>query len=112
MCIIDDVPSVPIIRSFLGRVRLAVRESRVTVTAYARGGAHDLNWEEWDIIQQLLELTVEDWLRCEDPNQASAPTSDLVWVFTPPLPEDEESALWIRLVERDGIVVISLHIGE
>jgi len=59
-----------------------------------------------DLRLQLLELAIDDLLRTE---QSTAPEGGLIWVFTPELWDG--SHLWIRLVERAGIVVISFHKG-
>ncbi len=44
--------------SLLRRVRVAVEEERVRVTDYAREGAAALDWNEWDVAEQLRELRV------------------------------------------------------
>jgi hypothetical protein len=38
-------------------VRVAVEEERGRVTDYAREGAAALDWNEWDVAEQLPELT-------------------------------------------------------
>lgn len=65
-----------------------------------------MEWSAGDLRLQLLDLTAEDFLRIED---STAPQGGLIWVFTPEL--WDEGQLWIRLVERGGIVVISFHRG-
>jgi hypothetical protein len=67
---------------------------------------YPLEWTGEDLRLQLLELTGEDFLRTEESN---APEGGLIWVFTPDLWDG--GYLWIRLVERAGIVVISFHRG-
>jgi len=59
-----------------------------------------------DLRLQLLELAIDDLLRTE---QSTAAEGGFIWVFTPELWDGGH--LWIRLVERAGIVVISFHKG-
>jgi hypothetical protein len=94
------------IRSFLLRVRRAVDDGRIHIRAYALEGLRDLEWTAEDLRLQLLDLTIDDFLRSE---QSTAAQGGLIWVFTPEF--WEEGRLWIRLVERAGIVVISFHRG-
>jgi len=93
--------------AFLARVRVAVEERRVRVTDYAREGASALDWNEWDIVEQLRELTATDWLRCESSVDRHRPS--LIWVFEPDFWDGGK--LWIRLVERSGVLVVSFHKG-
>lgn len=84
---------------------MAAAEGRVFVSAYAaERAADDLEWDQWDIVEQLKELDIGDHRHCEI---SRAPTEDLIWVFTPDLWDGD--LLWIRLIERDGIVVVSFH---
>jgi len=76
------------------------------MTRYASDGAAALSWDDGDVADQLRDLTEADWLRCED---SSLRPGDIVWVFTPDLWDGGN--LWIRLVERAGIVVVSFHQG-
>lgn len=92
--------------SFLRRLRTAVRSGHFRVTGYAREGAEALDWDDWDIAEQLSELAAADWLRSEE---STAQRGDIVWVFTPSYWDG--GFLWVRLVERDGVVVVSLHRG-
>jgi hypothetical protein len=101
-------PKKPIVSGFLRRVRQAVIEKRVRFSDYARERAReDLGWELDDMQEQLLMLTEEDLFRREP--STDRPWED-VWTFTPPL-LDEEDFLWIRLVEREGVLVVSFHRG-
>ncbi len=77
------------------------------VTEYAREGAAALDWNESDIFLQLRELAPPDWLRCERSTDPSRP--DLIWVFEPDYWDGGK--LWIRLVERSGVLVVSFHRG-
>ena len=79
---------------------------RVEVRAYALAGARDLGWEAADIRAQLLELSEGDFLRTEC---STAPAGGLIWVFTPDLWDG--GYLWIRLIERKNIIVVSFHEG-
>lgn len=99
-------PTTSSLAAFLRRVRTAVLERKVFVTGYAREGAEALDWNEDDIITRLRLLTARDWLRTE---ASTTRRSDIIWVFTPDL--GDEAYLWIRLVERSGIVVVSFHRG-
>jgi len=101
---VDPTPAA--LAAFLTRVGAAVAEGRVEITAYARDGADDLGWVKFDILEQLRELMPDDFLRREE---STARAGDLVWIFTPGLWDD--SYLWVRLVERAGIVVVSFHHG-
>lgn len=99
-------PSAGQLASFLQRLRRAVLEGRVEIRAYALDGLRDLEWTAEDLRLQLLELGAEDFLRVED---STAPQGGVIWVFTPELWDGGH--LWIRLVERAGIVVVSFHRG-
>ncbi len=94
------------ISDFLVRLGVAVADGRVEIRGYAVDGLRELEWTAQDLRLQLLELTVDDLLRTEE---STAPEGGLVWVFTPEFWEG--GYLWIRLVERAGIVVISFHKG-
>ena len=65
-----------------------------------------MEWTADDVRLQLAELTVSDFLRAE---VSSVGGGDLIWVFTPEFWDG--GSIWIRLVERSGIVVISFHKG-
>ncbi|MCK6529561.1 hypothetical protein L6R50_19070 [Myxococcota bacterium] len=74
------------------------------VTDKAAGeAAADLGWDGSDVLEELGELGVDDYLRSE---RSTRRPGDIVHTFTPPLDEGE---LWIRLVERDGFIVVSFH---
>lgn len=98
-------PTLDDISAFLKRVRYAVDREYVVVTRYAAERAsEDLEWDEWDILEQLKELHHDDHLRCE---ASKAFPNDLIWVFTPDYWDGGQ--LWIRLVERDDLIVVSFH---
>ena len=74
------------------------------MTTYAADlAAEDLGWDRTDILLLLDELEVRDFHRVED---STARPGDLIWVFCPDL---STGMLWIRLVEREEIVVVSFH---
>ncbi len=99
-------PAAALLAAFLLRLRRAVDDDRVEIRAYALDGLRDLEWSGEDLRLQLLELTAENFLRTE---HSTAREGGLIWVFTPDLWDG--GYLWIRLVERAGIVVISFHRG-
>lgn len=99
-------PSASELEAFLRRMTRAVHEGRAEIRGYAREGGRDLGWDAKDIRLQLVELTSGDLRRLEE---STAPEGGLVWVFTPDFWDG--GYLWIRLIERHGIVVISFHRG-
>lgn len=93
------------LRNFLRRLRAAIDAHRVFVSAYAAERAADeLGWGQWDIFEQLKELNADDYHRRE---VSHGPLADVIWVFTPE--GWDEETLWIRLIERDGVLVVSFH---
>ncbi|MCK6501942.1 hypothetical protein L6R53_00815 [Myxococcota bacterium] len=99
-------PSPEQVSSFLRRLRHSVSEGRLEIRAYALDGMRDLEWTTDDLRLQLLELARTDFLRVED---STAPQGGIIWVFTPEYWDGGH--LWIRLVERAGVVVVSFHRG-
>ena len=99
-------PTAPQIVAFLARLRRAVAESRVEIRGYALAGLRDLGWSVTDLRTQLLDLRQDDLLRTEI---STAPQGGLIWVFTPE--HWDGGFLWIRIVERAGMVIISFHKG-
>jgi hypothetical protein len=92
------------IAAFLRRLKDAVRKGRVVISVYAAERAADeLGWDQADILLMLHELTVSDFRRSETSIRDPA---DLIWVFCP---EVDYDILWIRLIERQGILVVSFH---
>ena len=57
----------------------------------------------------LADLEVSDFERCERSTNGPRGGHELVWVFTPA--SDDGLPLWVRLVERGGVVVVSFHIA-
>ena len=92
------------IRAFLHRLAVAVGDDRVFVTRKAaQEAAEELGFDRVTILNTLAELEVRDFSHVV----ASTAVPDVrVWVFTP---ETESMTLWIRLVERTGMVVVSFH---
>ena len=96
------------VAALLRRVREAVAAKRVRTSDYARDRAREeLGWDIFDIEEQLRELTEDDLYRREPGHDR--PWEE-IWTFRPPL-LDEEGFLWIRIVERDGILIVSFHRG-
>lgn len=100
------------ISGFLHRLRLSLREERVVVDVYALDRASmELEWDHLAILDELRWLTVSAFHRLEtgrDPRYLG----ENIWVFCPGIalpPKFDQSNLWIRLIERRGIIVISFH---
>jgi hypothetical protein len=92
------------IGAFLRRLHSALDDERVVVSDKAsEEAASDLGWDRTDVLDELRELQVDDYLRSE---RSARRPSDVVHTFTPPLADGE---LWVRLVERDGFIVVSFH---
>jgi hypothetical protein len=100
---LPDIEHVP---AFLLRLRKAVQQGHVEVRGYAKEGLRSLEWTVTDLRLQLLDLSVDDFLRTEESSNISR---EIIWIFTPEFWDG--GYLWIRLVERSGIVVISFHKG-
>lgn len=93
------------VRAFLRRLRSALRSGRFYLSEYALERAFDeLAWLDEDIVAQIALLQERDFLRSE---HSTAREADRIWVFCPY--DETEGELWIRLVEREGVVVISFH---
>lgn len=98
-------PNVAEIAMFLARLLRAAAEGRVVLTEYAEDRALDeLGWSASDVMAHLLVLEISDFHQTERTRG-----DEVLWVFTPDV--DEVGRLWIRLVERQGIVVVSFHPG-
>lgn len=96
----------PRILSFLTRVRRAIRNGEVVVSAKALDeAAEDLRWSRDEIIAFVLLLDVSDFERVE---VSAVRPGDSVWVFCP---EIDEGTLWIRIVARAGIIIVSFHLA-
>ena len=104
--------SEPRIADFLQRLRLYLKEERVVVDVYALDRASmELEWDHLAILDELRWLTVSAFHRVEigrDPRYSG----EKIWVFCPEIdlpPVFKPSNLWIRLIERRGMIVISFH---
>lgn len=96
----------PRITAFLARVRQAIRDGEVVASAKAIDeAAEDLNWSREDIVAFLLLLEAHAYERIE--RSLVRPGDDL-WVFCP---EIDEGTLWIRIVAREGVIVVSFHLA-
>lgn len=94
------------VAAFLSRVRRAIRVGEVVVSAKALDeAAEDLNWSRDELIVFLTFLEVSDFERVE---MSAVRPGDTLWVFCP---EIEEGTLWIRIIARKGIIVVSFHLA-
>jgi hypothetical protein len=91
------------VAAFLVRVRTACREERVQVRRSALQDAEELGWGFPRIVAELEDLEVADFERRA---RSTTRPDDTMWVFCP---EAGAITLWIRLIERSGIVVVSFH---
>lgn len=91
---------------FLDRLSTALAEDRVIATDDAlQTVAHQLGWEIGDMYA-VLHMLDEAEFHLSEPS--TAPEGGQIWVF---LPMSEEGRLWVRLCERDHIVLVSFHRG-
>ena len=94
------------ISAFVRRLHAAVDTDAVVVSGKAaREAAEELHFERADILDMLRGLVAADFSHCV-PSRVRP--GDLLWVFTP---EYDSLTLWIRLVERHNIIVVSSHEG-
>ena len=90
--------------AFLNRLKDAVRDGKVMVSAYAIDRALDeFGWGRDDILLQLRDLRADDFLRREISDRSD---EGYIWVFCPPL---GDLVLWIRIRECRGFLVVSFH---
>lgn len=100
------MPPLPPARSFLKRLNDALDRDAVALSEDARDCAFSqFGWEIDEIFAFLYILYEDDF---HETMPSTAPEGGAIWVF---LPMTEEGRLWIRLCERGGIVVVSLHRG-
>lgn len=91
---------------FLARLDAALEENRVFISHYARETAwSELTLHEDDIFAMLYELAEEDF---DHAVPSTAEEGGDIWVF---LPITTDGRVWIRLCERDLVVVVSFHRG-
>ena len=98
-------PTADQITAYLRRLRRRVDEGRIQFTRNANLSIEDMEWTQADATEQVRCLRQEDFLRVE----TSTVDESMIWVFTPD--EPWFGRLWIRLVERAGITVVSFHPG-
>lgn len=92
--------------TFLDRLTLALAEDRVAIADYARDGAlEDFGWGIAEIMELLYLLDEADF---SESMPSTAPEGGIIWVF---LPNSGQGRVWLRLCERGGVVVVSLHRG-
>lgn len=97
--------------AFLTRVARALAADRVRITWKADDELGELGWSHDDALYQLAALVSDDLL---DTEPSRHPDFTLIWVFCPPLPDDDDgSFLWIRLAERtDETFIVSFHLAQ
>lgn len=100
------------VAGFLDRLQHSLEEEQVVVSVYAlERAAIDLEWDHLAILDELKWLTASAFHRIEigrDPRYLG----EDIWVFCPRVnfaPSFEGSNLWIRMIERRGVIVISFH---
>lgn len=89
---------------FLSRLRRACREGRLVIERAALQEAEDLEYDALGIENLLCELSVDDFAHRAPSTRY--PGLDM-WLFTPAI--DDDLTLWIRMVERSGVMVFSFH---
>lgn len=95
-----------LVEHFLDRLAAALREDRVLPTQDAiECAAHQFGWALGEIFGVLYDLDEDD---CHLSEASTAPEGGVIWVF---LPMTEEGRIWVRLCERDNILIISFHRG-
>ncbi len=100
------MPSLDAVADFLERLTAALADDRVGVTDDAREYAfQDFGWGIAEVML-LLYLLDEDEYSHHEPSVA--PEGGMIWVF---LHMTDTGRLWLRVCERDSMVVISLHRG-
>ena len=93
------------VHPFLRRLRLAAAADRVVLTVKATDEIRDQGWDHEWALELVGTLEPNDFERCE--NSTVLP-GDVIWVFCP---EIDDGTVWIRLTERDGMLVISFHLA-
>lgn len=92
-----------IIEVFLRRVSSACRENRVQVSLSAQQDAAEIGFDRPMIESVLLRLASSDF---EKRVSGARNVDEWVWVFVPAV---DDLVLWVRLIERAGVVVVSFH---
>ena len=92
------------VESFLRGLRRALNADNVLITRKAaEEAASELHMRREEVFEILAELTGLDF---DHATASVAVPGDEIWVFTPVC---DEVALWIRLVERGKVIVVSFH---
>lgn len=100
------MPAPDVIAAFLERLTVALAADRVGITDDARECAiRDFGWGISEVILLLYLLDESEYSHHE---ASKAPEVGMIWVF---LHMTETGRLWLRLCERENMVVISLHRG-
>ena len=90
--------------SFLRRLRRALTADNVLLTRKAaEEAAHELHMQREEVFEVLAQLNGLDF---DHTAPSAALPGDLVWVFTP---VHDGVTLWIRVVERGKVIVVSFH---
>ena len=92
--------------SFLERLDRALDVDGVFTSREARDLAlEQFGWDEGDIFSLLRVLEEEDFHLAE---RSTAEEGGMIWVF---VPMTDEGRIWIRLCERQQMIVVSFHRG-
>lgn len=96
----------PLLAAFLRRLGRCLDDGSVVVTfAAAETVEEQFGWDEGDIFALLLIVDADDF---DHRVSSSAEEGGAIWVF---LPMTAEGRIWLRLCERESIIVVSLHRG-
>ena len=91
---------------FLDRLSAALDGDRVLASLDAlETAASQFAWEIGDIFVVLYSLDSDEFHLTE---VSTAPEGGIIWVF---LPMTQQGRIWVRLCERDNIIVVSFHRG-
>ena len=92
--------------SFLERLDRALDADGVLTSREARDVALDqFGWDEGEIFSLLRVVEEEDFHLAEP---STAEEGGMIWVF---VPMTDEGRIWIRLCERQHMIVVSFHRG-
>jgi hypothetical protein len=92
--------------AFLDRLDRALDADEVFTTREARELAlGQFSWDEGDIFTLLRVLEEEDFHLLEP---STAEEGGMIWVF---VPMTDDGRVWIRLCERQHMIVVSFHRG-
>lgn len=92
--------------AFLNRLDRALDDDGVFTSREARDVAlEQFGWDEGEIFSLLRVLEEEDFHLAES---STAEEGGMIWVF---VPMTDEGRIWIRLCERQHMIVVSFHRG-